>query len=140
MLETSDVSTKAASHWGRWVAAPWTPVRRILKVSSRQPENDGQQACRHGYRVIYRRLPRLFPEVALTHGDGPYSTLLARFARVDVRILDDWGLAGLKDAERQDLLEILDDRDGSRSTMITSQLPSARPANRAAMQRCTSHP
>ena len=42
----------------------------------------GQQACRHGYRVIYRRIPRLFPEVALAHGDGTYPTLLARFARV----------------------------------------------------------
>lgn len=86
----------------------------------------GQQACRHGYRVIYRRIPRLFPEVALAHGDGTYPTLLARFARVDVLILDDWGLVGLKDAQRQDLLEILDDRDGTRSTVITSQLPSDR--------------
>jgi len=86
----------------------------------------GQQACRRGYRVIYRRIPRLFPEVALAHGDGTYPTLLARFARVDVLILDGWGLVGLKDAQRQDLLEILDDRDGSRSTVITSQLPSDR--------------
>ena len=86
----------------------------------------GQQACRHGYRVIYRRIPRLFPEVALAHGDGTYPTLLARFARVDALILDDWGLVGLKDAQRQDLLEILEDRDGSRSTVITSQLPSDR--------------
>ena len=84
----------------------------------------GQQACRQGYRVIYRRLPRLFPELA--HADGTYPTLLARFARVDVLILDDWGLVALQDAQRQDLLEILDDRDGTRSTIITSQLPSDR--------------
>ena len=83
----------------------------------------GQQACRHHYRVIYRRLPRLFPELTLAHGDGTYPTLLARFARVDVLVLDDWGVAGLKDTQRQDLLEILDDRDGTRSTIITSQLP-----------------
>lgn len=83
----------------------------------------GQQACRHGHRVIYRRIPRLFPELTLAHGDGTYPTVLARFARVDVLILDDWGLVGLKDAQRQDLLEILDDRDGNRSTVITSQLP-----------------
>ena len=86
----------------------------------------GQQACRQGYRVIYRRIPRLFPEIALAHGDGTYTTFLARFARVDVLILDDWGLVALKDAQRQDLLEILDDRDGTRSTVITSQLPSDR--------------
>ncbi len=86
----------------------------------------GQQACRHGHRVIYRRIPRLFPELTLAHGDGTYPTLLARFARVDVLILDDWGLATLKETQRQDLLEILDDRDGTRSTIITSQLPTDR--------------
>lgn len=73
--------------------------------------------------MIYRRRPRLFPELTLAHGDGSYAVLLARFARVDLLILDDWGLVGLKDARRQDLLEILDDRDGTRSTIITSQLP-----------------
>jgi DNA replication protein DnaC len=83
----------------------------------------GQQACRQGHRVIYRRLPRLLPELLLAHGDGTYPTLLARFARVDVLVLDDWGLVGLKEGHRQDLLEILDDRDGGRSTVITSQLP-----------------
>jgi DNA replication protein DnaC len=86
----------------------------------------GQQACRQGHRVIYRRMPRLFPELTLAHGDGTYPTLLARFARVDVLILDDWGIASLKDIQRQDLLEILDDRDGTRSTIITSQLPADR--------------
>lgn len=86
----------------------------------------GQQACRQRHRVIYRRLPRLFPELTLAHGDGTYPIVLARFARVDVLILDDWGLVGLKDAQRQDLLEILDDRDGTRSTIITSQLPTDR--------------
>ena len=86
----------------------------------------GQQACRQGHRVIYRRIPRLFPELTLAQGDGTYPTVLGRFARVDVLILDDWGLVGLKDAQRQDLLEILDDRDGSRSTIITSQLPTDR--------------
>ena len=86
----------------------------------------GQQACRQSQRVIYRRIPRLFPELTLAHGDGTYPTVLARFARVAVLILDDWGLVRLKDAQRQDLLEILDDRDGARSTIITSQLPSDR--------------
>jgi len=83
----------------------------------------GQQACRQGHRVIYRRVPRLMPELALAHGDGTYPTLLARFARVDVLVLDDWGLVTLTDAQRHDVLEILDDRDGTRSTVITSQWP-----------------
>jgi DNA replication protein DnaC len=76
--------------------------------------------------VIYRRLQWFFPELTLAQGDGTYPIVLARFARVDVLILDDWGLVGLKDAQRHDLLEMLDDRAGGRSTIITSQLPSDR--------------
>lgn len=83
----------------------------------------GQQACRQGFRALYRRVPRLFDELALAHADGSYTSLLARLARIDVLVLDDWGLASLKDSQRQDLLEVLEDRDGSRSTIITSQLP-----------------
>jgi len=83
----------------------------------------GQQACRHGYRVLYRRLPRLFDELTLARADGSYATLMARFARADVLVLDDWGLSVLKDGQRQDVLEILEDREGARSTVITSQLP-----------------
>jgi DNA replication protein DnaC len=82
-----------------------------------------QQACRQGYRALYRRVPRLFEELALARADGSYTILLARVARIDVLILDDWGLAPLKDTQRQDLLEVLEDRDGTRSTIITSQLP-----------------
>lgn len=83
----------------------------------------GQQACRQGYRTIYRRVPRLFEELALARADGSYTTLLARFARVDVLILDDFAIGPLKDWQRQDLLEVLEDRDGTRSTVIASQLP-----------------
>ncbi len=82
----------------------------------------GQQACRQGYRTIYRRLPRLFEELTLAHADGSYTALLARLARVDVLVLDDWGLAAISDGYRRDLLEVLDDRDGARSTVIASQL------------------
>lgn len=83
----------------------------------------GQQACRHGYRVLYRRVPRLFDELALAHADGSYPQVLTRLARIDVLVLDDWGLTALTEAQRQDLLEVLEDRDGTRSTIITSQLP-----------------
>jgi DNA replication protein DnaC len=82
-----------------------------------------QQACRQGYRTIYRRVPRLFEELALAHADGTYTTILARFARVDVLVLDDFALVPLKEAQRQDVLELLEDRDGTRSTIIASQLP-----------------
>jgi DNA replication protein DnaC len=81
------------------------------------------QACRTGYRVLYRRVPRLFEELTLAHADGSFTRLLARFARADVLVLDDWGLAPLSDADRRDLLEIIEDRYGLRSTILTSQLP-----------------
>jgi len=84
-----------------------------------------QQACRQGYRVLYRRLPRLFDELTLARADGSYGTLMSRFARADVLVLDDWGLSVLKEGQRQDVLEILEDRDAARSTIITSQLPRA---------------
>jgi DNA replication protein DnaC len=83
----------------------------------------GQHACRHGHRALYRRVPRFFQELALARADGSYATVLARLARVDVLILDDWGLAAVTDIQRLDLLEVMEDRDATRSTIITSQLP-----------------
>jgi len=83
-----------------------------------------QQACRKGYRALYRRVPRLFHELALVHADGTYPRFLAKLARIDVLVLDDWGLVPVGDTERRDLLEIIEDRYGNRSTILTSQLPS----------------
>jgi DNA replication protein DnaC len=80
-------------------------------------------ACRSGFRALYRRLPRLFEELTLAHADGTYTRLLARLARIDVLVIDDWGLAPLRDQDRRDLLEIFEDRYGNRSTILTSQLP-----------------
>ncbi len=82
----------------------------------------GQHACRQGYRTLYRRLPRLFQELALARADSSYSTRLARLARVDWLIIDDWGLGTLTDPQRHDLLEVMEDRDAARSTVISSQL------------------
>jgi DNA replication protein DnaC len=82
-----------------------------------------QQACRKGYRSIYRRATRLNEELALAHADGSYTRLLARFAKADVLVLDDWGLVPMSEQQRQDVLEILEDRHGARSTVVTSQLP-----------------
>lgn len=82
-----------------------------------------QQACRRGYRALYRRMPRLLEELALAHADGTYTRLLGRLAKIDVLVLDDWGLAPLREQERRDMLEIFDDRHGTRSAILTSQLP-----------------
>lgn len=82
-----------------------------------------QQACRSGYRASYRRMPRLIEELALAHADGTYTRLLGRIAKMDLLVLDDWGIAPLREQERSDMLEIVEDRHGSRSTIMTSQLP-----------------
>ena len=83
----------------------------------------GNAACRQGLSVIYVRTPRLFEELRIAHGDGSFSRRLASLAKTDLLILDDWGLSPLDQGERNDLLEVLDDRVASRSTLITSQLP-----------------
>lgn len=81
------------------------------------------KACREGFSAHYLRLPRLFETLHLAHGDGRYHKLMAGFAKTDLIILDDWGLAKLNAEQRRDLLELLDDRHGHRSTIVTSQIP-----------------
>jgi DNA replication protein DnaC len=82
-----------------------------------------QKACREGYTALYLRLPRLFEDLGLAHGDGRFTKLMAGFAKTDLIILDDWGLAKFTAEQRRDMLELLDDRHGSRSTVVTSQVP-----------------
>jgi DNA replication protein DnaC len=85
----------------------------------------GHKACRDNRSVLYVRVPKLFDELALAHGDGSAVRRLKALGRVDLLILDDWGLAPLDAQARHDFLEILEDRYGRRSTVITSQLPVA---------------
>ena len=80
-------------------------------------------ACRNGHSASYRRLPRLLTELAIARADGRYPKLLASVAKTEVLIIDDWGLAKLNAENRRDLLEIIEDRHGIRSTVATSQLP-----------------
>jgi DNA replication protein DnaC len=82
-----------------------------------------QKACREGHTALYLRLPRLLQELAIAKGDGRYPKLLTTLAKTEVLILDDWGLVPLTAEQRRDLLEILEDRHGVRSTLATSQLP-----------------
>ena len=81
------------------------------------------KACREGYTAHYVRLTRLLRELTIAKGDGQYAKLLANLAKVDVLVLDDWGLVKLSAENRRDLLEVLEDRHGRRSTIATSQLP-----------------
>lgn len=80
------------------------------------------KACRDGFSAVHVRFPRLLGEFEIARGDGSYMQLLATYARFDVLVLDDWGLTPLGDTHRRDLIEILEDRHGRRSTIVTSQL------------------
>jgi DNA replication protein DnaC len=83
----------------------------------------GHKACRDNRSVLYHRIPKLFEDLALARGDGRHPRLLRSLGRADLLILDDWGLEPLDAAARHDLLEILEERYGRRSTIVTSQLP-----------------
>jgi len=82
-----------------------------------------QRACREGMSSFYIRTPKLYYMLAMARADGSYARVLARLAKTSVLVLDDLGLAALTDPERQDLLEVIEDRHGSGSTIVTSQLP-----------------
>ena len=82
-----------------------------------------QKACRDGYSVHYARVPRLFADLELAHGDGRFTKLFRTLVKADLLILDDWGPDRLSANQRRDLMEIVEDRYGRGSTLITSQLP-----------------
>jgi DNA replication protein DnaC len=86
----------------------------------------GHKACRDNRSVLYQRLPKLFSDLALARGDGRYARILRTLHRVELLILDDWGLEPLDAGARHDLLEILEERYARRSTLITSQIPVAK--------------
>ena len=81
------------------------------------------KACRQGYSAHYLRLPRLWQELPIAKGDGRYPKLLASLAKIELLVLDDFGLSPLTEEQRRDLLEVLEDRHGTRATLLTSQLP-----------------
>ena len=82
-----------------------------------------QQTCRQGASVLYWRVPRLIEELRVAHGDGSYLKFLKTISKASLIVLDDWGLTALATQDRADLLEILDDRVNTGSTLIASQLP-----------------
>lgn len=83
------------------------------------------RALRRGHTALYRRLPRLIFELALARADGSYLKALERLARIELLVLDDWGLAQVEGQAANDLMDVIDDRAGLRSTIIASQLPVA---------------
>ena len=81
------------------------------------------QAARSGFSVLYTRAARLFDELQVAHGDGSFARRLTQLAKLDLLVIDDFAISPMGAAERNDLLELLDDRIANRSTLITSQLP-----------------
>ncbi len=82
-----------------------------------------QKACREGFRTLYLRMPQFFYQIALARADGTYGNLMKKFSKTHLLVLDDLGLTSLNDTERRDFLEVIEDRHGVTSTLITSQLP-----------------
>jgi len=83
----------------------------------------GHKACLRGFTVKYFRVSRLFSELRIAEGDGSYPRMLKKLAKTQLLILDDWGLKSLNEKERNDLMEIIEDRHGITSTLIAAQLP-----------------
>jgi DNA replication protein DnaC len=81
------------------------------------------KACREGYRAFYVRASALFDELTLTRADGRYRKLLVNYARLDLLVIDDWGLTPLTEEERRHMHELMEDRYDLRSTLLTSQVP-----------------
>jgi len=82
-----------------------------------------QRACREGMTAFYMRTPKLYYALAMARADGSYTRMLAKLAKTSVLVIDDLGMALMTENERNDLLEVIEDRHGSASTVITSQLP-----------------
>jgi len=82
-----------------------------------------QRACRVGMSAFYTRSPKLYYALAMARADGSYARMLAKLAKTAVLVIDDLGMAQMTESERNDLLEVIEDRHGSASTVITSQLP-----------------
>jgi len=121
-LDKALIASLASSQW----------VRERLNVLITGPSGVGKtwlacalahQACRDGRSALYLRLPRLLAELDISRADGRYVKVLASIAKVEVLILDDWGLTPLTPEHRRDLLEVIEDRHARRSTIVTSQLP-----------------
>jgi DNA replication protein DnaC len=121
-LDKSLLSSLATCEW----------IRQHLNLLLTGPTGTGKSwiacalahaACRQGLSARYERLHRLLELLRIAHGDGSYHKRLAQLGRVDLLILDDFGLKPLSQGERHDLLEVIEERHQTRSTIITSQLP-----------------
>jgi len=112
------------------IACDW--VRRQHNIIITGPTGSGKtflacaltnKACREGFRAFYIRSPKFSYQMALAKGDGSYGKTINKLAKAHVLVIDDLGLTPMTDAERRDLLEVVEERHGHASTIVTSQLP-----------------
>ena len=83
----------------------------------------GNNACRNDISSYYVRIPKLLHELKISHADGTFLKLIKKLTRVELLIMDDWGLSNFSDTDRRDMLEIFEDRYNARSTIIATQFP-----------------
>lgn len=82
----------------------------------------GNAACRNGFKVLFKRVPRLLTDITIAKGDGSYNRLMRELKNIKLLILDDWGLNVFDHTEGRDLIEVVEDRTQVNSTVILSQL------------------
>lgn len=121
-LDRAEIASLALGHWIKQginliVTGPTGGGKTWLACAL------GNQACRQGVSVSFQRLPLLLEDLAVSHGDGSFRKRLAQLAKVELLILDDFGMAALNAVGRNDMLEVIESRSGARSTLTTSQLP-----------------
>src|SRR4030065_35320 len=97
--------------------------RELTERNNRRVKTRRHRACLEGFKVFYARAPRLFGELEVARGDGRYVKLMNTIAKSHLLIIDDWGLSILTDKEQRELLEIIEDRNGKNSTIMSSQIP-----------------
>jgi DNA replication protein DnaC len=129
-LDTSAARGLDRALFAKLASGEWIARRQDLLITGKTGTGKswlacalGQKACRDDRSVLYYRVPRLLDALALARGDGRYPRLLKSLARVELLVLDDWGLAPLTSQQGRDLLDIIDDRHGRGSTILTSQVP-----------------
>ncbi len=118
------------SHMSTLISCQWVQRQQNLCITGPTGSGKtwlscalGNQACRQGLSVRYFRLPRLFEQLRIAHGDGSYPRLMNQLARIDLLILDDWAIQKMVVTQRNDMMEVIEERHGLKATLIASQLP-----------------